>query len=67
MNGRATRRCCISFHLESSDEKQRRILTLIEELGEKKTSMDNTSRIQLAFVDQNFHNCSTCSGSVKLV
>ena len=53
--------------LEMSDEKQRRILTLIEELGEKNISMDNSSTIQLAFVDQTFYLCSTCSGSVKLV
>lgn len=50
-----------------SDEKQRRILTLFEELGEKHISMDNSSTIQLAFVDQTFYLCSTCSGSVKFV
>ncbi|CAF1177999.1 unnamed protein product [Adineta ricciae] len=60
-----------SHHLlyQLSDETKARILTIIKELGQNNISIvqNKDSSVKLAFVDQNFYICSTCSGVVQQV
>ncbi|CAF1156334.1 unnamed protein product [Adineta ricciae] len=52
-----------------TDETKARILTIIKELGQNNISVvqNKDSSVKLAFVDQNFYICSTCSGVVQHV